>query len=146
MNDYINNKINNGDTSFAVIMMDVNEIKNNNDKYGHKFGCALIVETGKYIKRLFRTSKLFHVGGDEFIIIVEGTDYINKDKVIDKFDKDMRNYFITIDNIKIRLSVARGISQYEKEGETYRTIFDRADKNMYENKVMIKEKLKITGR
>ena len=146
MNDYINNKINNGDTSFAVIMLDVNEIKNNNDKYGHKFGCALIVETGKYIKRLFRTSKLFHVGGDEFVIIVEGTDFDNKDKVINKFDKDMSDYFITIDNIKIRLSVARGISQYEKEGETYRTIFDRADKNMYENKVMIKEKLKITGR
>lgn len=132
---------------FAVCMMDVNNIKTTNDTYGHVFGCALIVETGQYLKKLYSTSRLFHIGGDEFVAVIFGSDYDNLDKVIAKFDKKMENYYIKKEGIDIRLTVARGVTKYDPEKDTrYRDVLERADELMYQNKKEIKEKYNLPQR
>lgn len=132
--------MNNPDLEFTIAMFDVNCVKNTNDTYGHQFGCALIVETGHYLRTIFGDSNLYHVGGDEFIAIIRKEDLKSLDIIFQKFDSDMEEYYITKNGIKIRLTCARGYTAYNPKTDIcFEDVLHRADELMYENKSFIKK-------
>ena len=130
---------------FAIVMMDVNNLKATNDKYGHRYGCHLVVSCGHILPTIFKTSKLFHVGGDEFIAIVRGTDYQNFEEVMKDFDNKCTYTMIEYEGVELIFSVARGYSHLQ-ENERYQDVLQRADKEMYQNKAYLKEKYNMKGR
>ena len=130
---------------FAVILMDVNNLKNTNDKYGHRYGCHLVVHCGQELPNLFKTSKLFHIGGDEFMAIVRDEDLKEFDQRLEQFGKDFTYKIIQYDGVDLIFSVARGYSKYQK-GDLFKDVLQRADTAMYENKKAVKEKYHIGGR
>ncbi len=130
---------------FAVVMMDVNNLKATNDAYGHHYGCHLIVECGHVLPTVFKHSLLYHVGGDEFIAIVYGEDYRNFEQVMEEFDKTFSYSLIQYEGHELIFSVARGYTKYQK-GDRYQDVMQRADDLMYENKKMLKEKYNMKGR
>ncbi|MCQ2771175.1 MAG: GGDEF domain-containing protein [Clostridia bacterium] len=130
---------------FAVVLMDLNGLKATNDKYGHRYGCHLVVESGHRLPILFTTSKLFHIGGDEFVGIVEGDNFKKLESLIKRFDEDFTHTRIAYEGHDLLLSLARGYSVCQG-GEHYRNVFQRADEMMYENKAIIKEKYHIESR
>lgn len=131
-------KISKEDVEYGIVVLDVNNVKTTNDTYGHRFGCHLIVETGKILPSIFKTSKLFHVGGDEFIVILEGDDYNNIENIIKKFDEKLRYTKTTFENIELELSVARGYF-ISKPNMSYKEVFQKADDLMYVNKKEVKK-------
>ena len=142
----INKNINNGNIKpFIVVLMDVNNLKNTNDKYGHRYGCHLVVRTGYTLKEVFKTSSLYHIGGDEFLAIVEGEDYDNFEQILDLFDQTFRYSLIEYEGKKLVFSVARGYAKYE-EGDFYKDVLQRADDMMYSNKAEIKSTYKMKDR
>lgn len=106
---------------YAVVLMDVNNLKNTNDKYGHRYGCSLVVRCGHMIPTIFKTSTSFHVGGDEFISIIKGEDYQNFEKVMEEFDKQMLYSHFEYEGQTLIFSVARGFAKYE-EGKQYKEV------------------------
>ncbi len=52
----------------GVIFIDINKLKETNDRYGHEAGDALIVRATDLIRSLFENS-IYRVGGDEFVIL-----------------------------------------------------------------------------
>lgn len=144
--DYLAKEIlENKDLKFGVVVMDVNNLKATNDAYGHRYGCHLIVSAGKKLPEIFKTSKCFHVGGDEFIVILYGEDLENLENTIKRFDDELRYQKITFEEHEIILSVARGYSVYEN-GKAYKEVFQVADDAMYKNKVAIKEEYHFASR
>ena len=133
------------DVKFAVVLMDVNNLKATNDAYGHRYGCCLVVRCGHLLPTLFPTSKAFHVGGDEFIVIVRGEDYKNFDKIIEEFDKTMLYNIYEYEGQQLIFSVARGY-RVRENGERYKDVLQVADKEMYANKKYLKEKYNMKGR
>ena len=130
---------------FGVFVMDVNNVKATNDVHGHRFGCHLIVTGGHKLPEIFKTSQLFHVGGDEFIAIIYGEDLEKMDETIKRFDETLQYQMIEFEGKEIILSLARGYAIYE-EGLSYKEVFQKADNAMYENKVMVKEKYHLAKR
>lgn len=144
--DEINNAIKeNKDVNFALIIMDVNNLKATNDQYGHRYGCHLVVHTGQVLPTLFESSKLFHIGGDEFIAMVFDKDLENFEKKLEEFDKTMEYSLINYDGVDLIFSVARGYAKYNM-GDRYQDVLQRADEMMYTNKKNIKEKYNLKGR
>lgn len=142
----IDNRIDKGeDVKFAVILMDVNNLKVTNDTYGHRYGCSLIVRCGHTLPTLFETSKLFHIGGDEFIVIVFGKDYDNFEETMKRFDEAMLYSLVQFEGKELIFSVARGYHIREK-GQHYRDVLQIADKEMYANKKYLKEKYNMKSR
>lgn len=137
--DEINAKIDKGeDLKLCIVMMDLNNLKKTNDTYGHAFGCAMVVESGRFIKNHFKHSRTFHIGGDEFVAILEGKDFEKREELIASFDEKMKNYTIIKEGISLDIVIARGFSDFESSDNKYDTCFLRADKKMYENKKEIK--------
>lgn len=133
------------DIAFAVILMDVNNLKATNDKYGHRFGCSLVVRCGHTLPTLFNSSNMYHIGGDEFLVIVRGEDYSNFEATMKKFDETMLYSLVNYEGKELIFSVARGYSVYQK-GQRYKDVLQIADNAMYENKKYLKEKYHMQGR
>ncbi len=132
-------------TEYAVILMDLNNLKATNDAYGHRYGCHLVVRCGHTLPNYFKNSKLFHVGGDEFVAIVTGEDYDNFDELFKKFSEDLSYSLVEFEGQELIFSIAHGYAKYE-EGAKYKDILQKADKAMYANKKMLKEKYGMASR
>ena len=143
INEYIRDKKKKAE--FGVVVMDVNNLKATNDKYGHRYGCHLVVKTGHLLPEVFKNSKCFHVGGDEFIVLLLDDDLKNYEKIIKEFDEKFRYSLIEYEGKELIFSVARGVSIY-KEGQEYKDTFNVADKAMYENKMEIKKEYNLASR
>ena len=144
--DKINEDIkNNKEEPFAVVLMDVNNLKATNDAHGHRYGCHLVVKCGHDLPTIFTSSKLFHIGGDEFVAIVYGEDLEKLGETIQKFDQNMVYSIITYEGVELIFSVARGYAIYQK-GDKFQDVLQRADNEMYAHKKSIKEKYNFKGR
>lgn len=121
---------------YAVVVMDLNMLKNANDSYGHEVGDRLIKEAGEYISRIFEHSAVFRIGGDEYIAILCGDDYENRQLLCRKFEEQM-NYEVP-DTEGLRLSIAYGMASYVEDGTEYEALFTLADQRMYEMKKLMK--------
>ena len=113
-----------------------------NDSYGHSAGDKLIIRSSKLICDAFKHSPVYRIGGDEFVVILSGEDYSNRERII-------RTLHETLDKERISekpeeaTSIAFGVSIYNSLKDfDYVTIFSRADAEMYDNKRIIKSKTK----
>jgi diguanylate cyclase (GGDEF)-like protein/excisionase family DNA binding protein len=60
---------------FSLIMLDLDDFKNVNDALGHQAGDLLLAEISRAIEAAGRdTDRVFRYGGDEFALILPGTD------------------------------------------------------------------------
>ena len=67
---------------FAIIVADLNGLKEINDQHGHQTGDNFLKAGCRAICDIFDHSPVFRVGGDEFAIIARGRDYENIDALM----------------------------------------------------------------
>ncbi len=129
---------------YAVIVMDVNGMKYTDDTYGHRFGAHLISCAGRLLPIVFRNCDIFHTGGDEFVCII--TKEFNKlDEYLNTFSDTLEYQIVFFEGQELFLSLARGVAIHQ-DGEKFNETYQRADRDMYVNKPIIKEKYNIQGR
>lgn len=122
------------DVKFAVVMCDVNNLKITNDQIGHEAGDKLIKTACGKICSAFEHSPVYRIGGDEFVIIATGRDYLYR---IENFEK-LRELAA---NPSDGITFASGMACYNYETDkVFNDVFARADSDMYENKKKMKEK------
>lgn len=119
--------------AFAIIVLDVNDLKKVNDTAGHQAGDQYLRDACSIICRIFKHSPVFRIGGDEFAVVSQGED-LNQ---IENLVADL-----TARNEQARrnggIVIACGMARYEDD-ERVADIFARADRLMYENKRFLKE-------
>lgn len=130
---------------YGVIVMDVNGLKATNDAYGHRYGCHLVVLTGHTLPTIFKNSKLYHIGGDEFVCILINEDYENRKELLKNFEEKLTYSIIEYEGHDLIFSVAKGMA-IKKGKEPYKEVFQKADDAMYIDKKEVKEKFNIQGR
>lgn len=120
----------------AVIYWDVNQLKKVNDTYGHIEGDILIAKVAESIKMVMdANASAYRYGGDEFIMLVpNGNDEIAED-IIRRWKKALKQ--ISSDS-KIPISASAGYAC--GRGNEIKKIIGMADKKMYANKEVHREK------
>ncbi len=145
MEEAVNRQINEEDIAFTVVVIDINNLKKVNDKYGHKDGDELIIIVANAIESAFGKRASFRIGGDEFVALLRYTD---KDKVVECINKtreliDANKENYPADDWRSNISIAIGMAEYRKDiDKSYNDVFIAADENMYENKKNMKERMK----
>lgn len=123
------------DLEFAIALFDCDDLKDVNDLYGHDKGNVYLRNSCHLICRIFEHSVVYRVGGDEFIVILQGEDYKNRDKLRKQFEAKSAEIcsFAKADYEKIRVSI--GIAAYDPNVDaTAQDVAVHADHLMYENK------------
>lgn len=129
----INNKIKTGRARFAVVMCDVNDLKVINDTFGHTRGDQAIRGACLALCHAFVHSPVYRIGGDEFVAIIEGEDYDNREALFNNLaartNADEAGHF----HFSVGMATFRdGIDP------NYQSVFARADEAMYKMKKKIK--------
>ncbi len=124
---------------FAIVILDVNDLKKVNDNEGHKAGDQYLRDACKIICTTFKRSPVFRVGGDEFAVLSQGDDYARIDELI-KVMNDHNEEAIENGGIVIAL----GMAYYNSDSKVSQ-VYERADMRMYENKSYLKDKRKLRG-
>ncbi|MBR1797765.1 MAG: GGDEF domain-containing protein [Clostridiales bacterium] len=125
----------NGELSeYGVIVFDLNGLKTINDTLGHEAGDEYIKSGCNIICQIFAHSPVFRVGGDEFVAILKGDDYVNREALLESFRKAIE------ENLRQgAVIVASGLAVYDASTDTgYNDVFKRADRFMYEQKQALK--------
>ena len=134
-------EIENKDVEFGVIVLDLNGLKETNDKYGHAIGNQLIISAAKLISNVFKRSPVFRIGGDEFLVVLQNSDLENCEELFAQLERNCANTYVEEGGAKIPVSIAKGVVRYDPGRDMhFADVFKRADDAMYENK----SKLKMT--
>ena len=126
---------------FAVVVFDVNGLKLTNDTYGHEIGDELLIHSVELIGDFFANSEIYRTGGDEFVAILTGVDYENRNEIVKKFRLRIADVHKNSKSLLEDIPIACGMSAYDPENDfDYISVFSRADTIMYDDKRRIKQK------
>lgn len=121
--------------SCALLIIDLDDFKQINDRYGHLFGDAVLTKVAREIERSFRTQDIVaRIGGDEFLVVMRG---ISDRGLLENRCKRLcgmiQNAFQNRQN-KLSLSCSIGIALAPEDGTAYYDLFSRADQALYQAK------------
>ena len=121
--------------TFALVVCDTNNLKLINDTQGHAAGDEYIRESARLLCDIFVHSPVFRVGGDEFVVFLRGNDYLSRHELLDK----LRGQILENKRLGAGVILASGMSEYKPESDSFVSdIFERADKEMYDDKQKLK--------
>ena len=129
-----------GETDFGIAMIDLNFLKRINDTYGHEQGNYAIKKLCYIVCHVFEHSPVFRIGGDEFVAILRGHDFDNREDLVEEFkvQLEMLKADDTLEPWE-KVSAAIGVAIYDKiRDSSVDNVFKRADQLMYENKKEMK--------
>lgn len=119
----------------AMLMIDLDNFKPINDRYGHLFGDTVLTQAARVLKRMFRNQDIItRVGGDEFTILMRGISdrELLKNRcqqLIGVFGNTFRHL-----NEEMPLSCSIGVAVGPEHGLTYHELYKHADHALYQAK------------
>lgn len=114
-------------TSTILLILDINNLKQINDQYGHQAGDRMIIDTCQCILSIFENiANVYRIGGDEFAVLIS-EHKVNMKDVLKKLDEAILSYNLLNQN-QISLAYGYAIGNADIDIET---LFKQADKNMY---------------
>ena len=139
-NKELNRKLEAGEADFSILMIDVNYLKRMNDVYGHEQGNLYLQGAANLMEKVFGNEHLYRIGGDEFVIILEGKAQNGAEERIRAFKEEIARLQAD-DSLQPweKISAAVGIAKYEKG--THREteeVLRKADEAMYADKLAMK--------
>lgn len=120
---------------YAICMLDADNLKEINDRFGHLAGTELIKWTARIIGENTRECDIAaRFGGDEFIIMFEGHDKEMIRSAVERIVLVMSVSPFTFEGHQVQATLSAGIASYPADGEELRNVIMKADKAMYLSK------------
>lgn len=124
-------------TSTTLLILDINNLKQINDEYGHQAGDRMIIDTCECILSIFENiANVYRIGGDEFAVLITKPN-VNMKDLLKKLDDVILNYN-SLNQNQISLAYGYAIADADIDIES---LFKQADKNMYLRKFEQKKNL-----
>ncbi len=116
--------------SFAVLLMDMDGLKQINDKLGHLVGNRAICRIAEAMRENCRSlDTAARYGGDEFAMVLPESDTESAKVTARRIEKSLCQ-----GNEQPPLSVSIGVTSYPADGRTAEELLNTADEKLYEQK------------
>jgi diguanylate cyclase len=122
------------DAPLAVALLDVDNFKALNDRYGHQAGDDALVHLARVIRDALRPhDTVARYGGEEFIVILPETELENAVAVMTRLQRELTRRFFLHDDDRILITFSAGVTRVGPQ-EEHHQIIARADAAMYQAK------------
>jgi diguanylate cyclase (GGDEF)-like protein len=120
--------------SMVVVLLDLNDFKKINDRYGHPTGDQVLKEFAKSLSSSTRGSDLaVRWGGDEFMLLLLDCEIDQLSVVLGR----LVGFAVEADGKALEVSFAVGWKAYEP-GDEFEGLIEAADRNLYIHKAAAK--------
>jgi diguanylate cyclase (GGDEF)-like protein len=120
---------------FCLLMMDLDELKTINDRYGHYFGDSVLRGVGDVIRTGVRKiDTAARYGGDEFVVLLPETDPTGAWVLAEKVRIGVTELNVTVAGTQIPASISVGVVNFPDDGQTSDQLMISADQAMYASK------------
>lgn len=122
--------------SIGVLMIDIDNFKKFNDRYGHLQGDIAIMKIAKALNSAKRRAvdKVFRWGGEEFVVILPGSDLVNSLKIAERFRANIENVETSLEEgdepLRITASIGAAAT-YPRKDTSFTTLIREAEKAMH---------------
>jgi diguanylate cyclase (GGDEF)-like protein/PAS domain S-box-containing protein len=125
-----------GSRGTAVVFLDLDGFKEVNDTFGHETGDQLLASAASRLRGAMRSiDVLGRLGGDEFIVVLPGTEDIGEAmRIGTRLSQALHEPLQLVDGLEIRLRCSAGVAWAPDTGTTADAIIAAADRGMYQSK------------
>lgn len=118
-------------TGLALLLLDLDNFKEVNDRFGHQEGDAVLVRFSHLIKSAIRNSDMaFRLGGDEFAIVLTPTTEVSITQVSQRIKQALiQDPYMS----ELKIGCSMGWQDWSR-GLDARELFQQADLSLYEHK------------
>lgn len=132
--------------TFSCIMIDLDNFKEINDRFGHTIGDEALETAARLMKSSLRRGDfLARIGGDEFLVVLDEGSYENLSKAAERIREAFERFNSrTVRAFRLSLSMGYDVYRYGSH-MTWSRFYRRIDRLMYENKKTRKQELAAGG-
>ncbi len=118
-----------------ILFIDMNNFKQINDTYGHLVGDLAIEKIAMRLRKLFAGHLIARYGGDEFLVYFEPKNKLEDIEEIIKEAQKMIKEPLQLRQYDVKVDASFGLATYPQDGETLTELLEKADGEMYREKV-----------
>lgn len=123
-----------GGSVVAVVVVDLDHLKQVNDALGHRTGDALIRATARRLRAGLTTGGLLaRVGGDEFVLVERHPDVESAERRVHRLRRDLA-LTVEVGEVAVPAGASVGLAVSGRDGDTFATLLAVADQRMYARK------------
>ena len=116
--------------AFSILLMDLDGLKQINDKYGHVTGSRAICRVAEVLRQHCRSvDTAARYGGDEFALVLSETDEGAVRRVAARIKKHLAS-----DPETPQLNLSAGTATYPQNGPSAQHLLETADRELYSGK------------
>jgi len=120
---------------YALLMIDINQLKSVNDAFGHEAGNEVLNLVAECLQRSIRaTDSAARFGGDEFAILLPGANADITAAIVKRIRNTVYKTTLDLRSRMIRCTVSIGVALYPRDARDMRDMLSNADRDMYRDK------------
>lgn len=129
LTEYIDDKIRIGNCEFAIVLLDIDNFKAINDRYGHVYGDETLQAFADIMKKeICGNGIAARFGGEEFMLVFDYTDKQKIKEILNQIAIDFEQF--GLETKKIALSFSGGVEVFQNEDRIIK-LFNAADEKLY---------------
>lgn len=131
---------------FSFIMVDIDNFKKINDRYGHLVGDAILKEVSVAIKENLRQIDLVgRYGGEEFSAILIETDKETARSAAERIRQAIEDKVIKVYDEELKVTISLGVSGFPDDATDVNNLIEKADQALYHAKQLGRNKVCISN-
>ncbi len=121
-------------TPVTLLMLDIDQFKKLNDRYGHPAGDAVLKGVADILQATIRKCDLgVRYGGEEFSVILPGISFSEASDVAERIRTLIESHRFSFNKLTLRTTVSIGFAQYQSD-DNIDSLTRRADAALYSAK------------
>lgn len=115
----------------CIAMLDLDDFKKINDKYGHSAGDEALIHLVRVIKDTLRTMDVIaRFGGEEFLIVLPETGIEEAVQTVTRLQRELTKQIFMHNHTRLLMTFSAGLAQ-RRDGEDRESLIKRADMALY---------------
>ena len=134
--------------NLALIMLDIDDFKQFNDRFGHPAGDTVLRAVSSIIRQNLREIDLAaRYGGEEFVVVLPETDTDGALAVAERIRRSAAEYqHVPVEGSEpVAQTVSLGVATYPAHAATPAGLIEAADRSMYDAKRLGKNQVAVAG-